>query len=424
MAFLLACMMLLSCGCGKARPASDQDTSASSGASISDVDNPDAPSSSEDLTVDPAIGTTSIYEYHYRDVVVPETEAPDDTYDYMIFADLLSPVFLRLPFDVEEYLGEEDGQAYFDVDRLASDYGWKIETATRYEDGKPVEYSYYYYDCGDMWVYLEVGHWVNNFPDGVERDCTGGIDYAFVYPGEPDHFYFEQSMDPITETNNSRMGVTANVTGQEFYALGKENDWYAYYDHVVLLCYLFSFVDRYPRYNPFAFHEFDYTRNSELHWVSYEWDPYDQALYESVSPECMESLKLYRSHLQECLTGGSYEDLESLFAQKKRGESDFKKDFSDFLDALDSYGLDCSDGMAFVGCEGWISQGCFTYTFRNISDAEGTEYKICVSVQLDTGDSQYPHLTEEETGVTSVEVIAVKREGETVETERVLHFGE
>ncbi|MBO4687487.1 MAG: hypothetical protein J5636_03155 [Clostridiales bacterium] len=427
--FSIACLMLFSCGCGKTR------TTGSSGAEVTGSSSSvEMTESSSDVVSTSSVETTSFttsteYPYYYRDVEVPETEPLSDAYDYSLFEDWCAPVFLKLPFDAEDYLVEDEENVYFDIEKLTSDYGWKIGTEVRYENQSPVDYTYYYYDCGDMWVYLELGHDRNAYPDDVERDWVGVISYGFILPGEPGSFYYEYSLDPITETNNAQFCGWVNSRGQSFYTLGKGSDFYIYHDRAVLLCYLFSFVDRYPRYNPFAFEEFDHVRDYETSIKSvkemkdeWKWDMYF-CDYFRYSMENYEKLKFYRETAQTCLTEKKYDEMTVLFAKEIRDESGFDEKLQTCLDELDSFGLDYSETRAFQGLDPDGNGDAYTLTLRGITGKDGREYRIVVRIRIDD-EYQISHVTEEEEGVVSLEVVAVKHDGERVETERVLYFGE
>ena len=97
--------------------------------------------------------------------------------------------------------------------------------------------------------------------------------YDFVVPHEPDKAYYNSSVGTITETSNAMFCASFNNAGQVFYEMGNNSNCFAYYDQVVLLSYVFSFVSRYPGYNPLSFSEFDILRydhtSEDSTWVYY-----------------------------------------------------------------------------------------------------------------------------------------------------------
>jgi len=224
---------------------------------------------------------TSIYDPTCRPFcnMPPETKAMQESFEYVIFAEVDYPTVLNLPVHVEDYISEKNDFLFFDMDLVASDYGWKQTTSSREEDGKTVEYTYYYYDCGEMWVYLEFEFLADDHTDGVMRDCLGRIKYAFIYPNEPEHYFYDPNNEFATSTNNSYVFLIRNVMKQELYQVQEEKDLYAYEDETILMTYVFSFVSRYPEYNPFCFEEFRQWRYCDYYPISndYPWDKYEVA---------------------------------------------------------------------------------------------------------------------------------------------------
>ena len=202
-----------------------------------------------------------------------------ESFEYVIFAEVDNPTVLKLPVQVEDFISKKNESSFFDMDLVASEFGWKKSTDYREEDGKAVEYTYYYYDCGEMWVYLEFEFLEDDHTDGVMRDCLGRIKYAFIYPNEPEHYYYDPNNEFATSTNNAYVYLIRNVMKQELYLVQEEENLYAYADETILMTYVFSFVSRYPEFNPFCFEEFRQWRQCDYYPISsdYPWDEYEVA---------------------------------------------------------------------------------------------------------------------------------------------------
>lgn len=256
---LLVVVLLLACGC---KPRKTQDGSTTESTS----ENP------TESTTDPAVSTT---QYSCKAVFpeVPETEGLDSSFQYTIFDEWLTPVSLSIPFDVNDYIFSSDGKECFKMDQLASDYGWKEQMGTRTDGNSEEECKYYYYDCGDMWVLFEINYQEREYSDGIVRNGFAFFYYDFINPNDPNNSFFPRTPGVITEKSNAMFCASFNNAGQTFYELGEGSNCYAYYDQIVLLSYMFSFVSRYPSYNPLSFAEFDNLRNShyseESDWVYY-----------------------------------------------------------------------------------------------------------------------------------------------------------
>lgn len=157
LAIILALLNLLSCSC---------DHAPGSSATNMAVEN----TSTIDSETQMSIQTTTQYSHFFAYPEVPETSTPSDSYKYVIFEAWQKPVSLSLSFDVNHYICRENEYDCFQIEKLAADFGWKNEINTRLTDGIETEYTYYYYDCGEMWVYLEIGFHEDKYSDGVVRN--------------------------------------------------------------------------------------------------------------------------------------------------------------------------------------------------------------------------------------------------------------
>ncbi|MBQ5968100.1 MAG: hypothetical protein IJL60_10060 [Clostridiales bacterium] len=271
--WIMTIMMLLSLnGCKK----KEDPTSFDSVSNPSSITSPVPKQSTNKTTQEPTIYDPTWRPYSYPP---PETAPLEESYEYVIFSEVDNPTVLNLPVEIDEYISEKDGVPHFTMDSLAIDYGWKLNTASRFEDGKTVEYSYYYYDCGEMWIYLEFEFLEDDHTDGEMRNCLGRIKYAFIYPDEPEHYYYEPDNEFASPTNNAYVYLIRNVMKQELYQVKEEEEYYAYKDEIILMTYVFSFVSRYPEYNPFCFEAFETWRECDYYPISneYPWDQYEAA---------------------------------------------------------------------------------------------------------------------------------------------------
>ena len=266
---LISLSVAFFCSCGRTSKTSfGIDTYDSSSVDTSDIELTNTP------TPEPTIYDPTWRPHKYAP---PPTEALSESYMYVVFYAWGHPTTLYMPVKVADYKGERNGKPSFDLSSLSSEYGWTKTSGYRTEADDLVEYTYYYYDCGDKWVYIELEFIDDDHPDGVLRKCLGRIKYAFIYPNEPDHFFYEADNVYATETNNAYMYLIMNTVGKEFYLVDETEELYAYEDELVLLSYLFSFVSRYTEYNPFCFEEFREWRSYDYSPISqdYPWDIYD-----------------------------------------------------------------------------------------------------------------------------------------------------
>ena len=256
---LLAAAILLACGCDSNKTKEGSTTELTSENMI-------------ESTTDKVVSTTQTFPEAVFPVV-PETEGMEKSFQYTIFEEWLTPVSFSIPFDVNDYIFTSDGKECFKMDQRASDSGWKEQVGTRTDGNSEEECKYYYYDCGDMWVLFEINYQEGEYSDGIERNGFAFFYYDFIHPNDPNNSFFPRTPGVITEKSNAMFCASFNNAGQTFYELGKGSNCYAYYDQIVLLSYMFSFVSRYPSYNPLSFAEFDNLRNShyseDSDWVYY-----------------------------------------------------------------------------------------------------------------------------------------------------------
>lgn len=184
---------------------------------------------------------------------VPPSETSEDyPYSYTIGKSWAYPLVIVLPVDVESYVTIEDSVKKFDVQKLASDYGWKEQ------DG------YFYFDAGDLWVRMDFEHGVLQKKDATGKDVFFGGKYRFVKAGKPDAPYYE--FDPVVSksTNDLEWHFYDPEEEPVDYVIDLDSSVYSSFDELVLLTYLFTHVSVEPTYSPFFYYpEYNVRHESE-----------------------------------------------------------------------------------------------------------------------------------------------------------------
>jgi len=103
--------------------------------------------SSEKMAIDSSNVTQTVTTKDPYDVPPSET-SEDYPYSYTIGKSWAYPLVIVLPVDVESYVTIEDSVKKFDVQKLASDYGWKEQN------------GYFFFDAGDLWVRMDFEHMI------------------------------------------------------------------------------------------------------------------------------------------------------------------------------------------------------------------------------------------------------------------------
>lgn len=178
-------------------------------------------------------------------------------YKYTIFD---YPKDIYLPIDIKEYIYENasDGKTFL-LDKMLADYGWQkadgdgtgafelnIREPLDTRD-KSAEGDYYYYDCGDMWIRLQIRFEQHIYND-MEMIVPCDLDYSFILPEKPGTFFysFNQKTAP---TNNFDIFLGTWHDEENYYTDCGENT-YIPFDYAVFLTYLITWVDINPYESP------------------------------------------------------------------------------------------------------------------------------------------------------------------------------
>ena len=160
-------------------------------------------------------------------------------YEYTVF----NSKTIILPMLLDEYIEEtEDGGSRYLINKMIEDYGWQKKDYDG--DGQftiptddPMEFSfncavedgdYFYYDCGDMWIRLQILNLVENkeplvlVPDWVV--------YSFILPDSPGENYYRYISYKSYPTNGAISQLYNNDKNKDGSLSDKEwgNAWNSY----------------------------------------------------------------------------------------------------------------------------------------------------------------------------------------------------
>ena len=213
------------------------------------------------------------------------TEKEMGEYTYPIFCDEGSPVYIRLPVVLEDYIEEtEDGGNKYLLGKLLTDYGWQkkdydgdglftiptddpmeISFNSAVEDG-----DYFYYDCGDMWIRLQILNILDDeeplvlVPDWVV--------YSFILPDSPGQYYFNHVIYTPYPYNSS---IAHIYKKDEIRYPTDIEDLYVSYDYFVIMAFVITWPSIDPYENPFYYLPFDSRGPAEVVEKEILHDEYD-----------------------------------------------------------------------------------------------------------------------------------------------------
>ena len=159
-----------------------------------------------------------------------------ETYSYEVIGGL-KPVDLQYPFQIDKYLTDtSDGAKVFELDKLASDYGWKSK------DG------YYYYDFGDYWLKFEFTHGdITNEQNETTDEWVSDLLYSYVFPESPNDFYFIYDANIERETDGFEMCFQRDES-QEVYLIN--SNIHVMRRQALIIAYILTMTDLEPGRNP------------------------------------------------------------------------------------------------------------------------------------------------------------------------------
>ena len=234
---LIMCLVICQFGCGKDKPIE--------ATAVTDTERPTSLETSSAPSI-PKI-----------------TEKEMGEYTYPIFCDEGSPVYIHLPVVLEEYIEEtEDGGSRYLINKMIEDYGWQKKDYDG--DGQftiptddPMEFSfncavedgdYFYYDCGDMWIRLQILNLVENkeplvlVPDWVV--------YSFILPDSPGENYYRYISYKSYPTN----GAISQLYNNDKNRCSTDiEDLYVSYDYFVIMAFVITWPSIEPNENPFYY---------------------------------------------------------------------------------------------------------------------------------------------------------------------------